>query len=62
MNVGKHRKKQKKLLREIVSCDELDDETLETYEACLHSEKKESGNAKVHKARLKYLNGNNKID
>ena len=62
-NVLKQRKNQAKILTNIVKNAEfLDDEILESYEDSIHQEKKESGNFKAHKTRLKILIKEDKID
>lgn len=54
-----HAKKLKTLLKNV---DLEDDDTLIDYEMDLHREKKEHGNLKVHKTRLKSLMKDDAID
>ncbi|MFU8787098.1 MAG: hypothetical protein ACNA7U_07585, partial [Candidatus Izemoplasmataceae bacterium] len=62
-NVLKARKKQSKMLTNIMkNADFIDDDIVESYQGVLHVEKKESGNVKTHKKRLKVLIKEDKID
>ncbi len=59
----KARRQQKNVVDKIIRTPERIDETdLDTYEAALNSEKKESNNAKGHKERLKALLDAEEID
>jgi hypothetical protein len=44
------------------NADFIDDDIVESYQGVLHVEKKESGNVKTHKKRLKVLIKEDKID
>ena len=61
--VSKQRKNQDKVLAKIIqSGDQLDENLLEDFHESLHAEKKESGNLKAHKQRLKTLIKEDSID